>query len=43
MKRIYRITDNLIKIFIDPTLNLNTEIVIYYIKEKIKNVKKRNL
>jgi hypothetical protein len=43
MKRIYKISDNLIKIFIDSSLNLNTEIVIYYIKEKIKNVKKRNL
>lgn len=43
-KKIYKITDHLVKVVLDPSCEINTELLLFYIKSKIKkNAKKRNL
>lgn len=43
-KKIYKVTDQLIKMVLDPSCNVDTELLLFYIKSKIKkNGKKRGL
>jgi hypothetical protein len=35
-KKVYKITDQLIKVMLDPAYDIDTEMLLYYIKSKIK-------
>lgn len=42
-KKVYKITDQLIKVLLDPSSGVDTEMLLYYIKSKIKKSEKRGL
>lgn len=43
-KKIYKVTDQLIKMVLDPSCDVDTELLLFYIKSKIKkNDKERGL
>lgn len=42
--KVYRLTDQLVKLMLDPNSDIDTEMLIYYIKSKLKkDDKKRDI